>query len=359
MFLVLILTHNARKQKKISAELSAALDEAQKANDTKQNFFSKMSHDIRTPLNVVLGMTQIAQKYKNDTPRLESALDNITSEGSYLLVLINSILDVNQLEHGHVELLHDAFSPADALESCAGIMRPLADKKEQQLTVQYPATACVVVGDSGRYSQIMINIISNAIKYTPVGGHIQVTLEALPDNHFRFTCADNGIGMTEDFVAHITEDYARAEDSRVSKVQGTGLGMSVVKGFTDLMNGTLTIQSKLGEGSTFTVSLDLCYTIFRWNTDQHVDMIRACFCLNNFHSFLLTQFSQDYSYISSDLSIYRHPTVFGSQYYVILTSPCCVLQTCNIFFHLKRPPGIFLVQLADHTFIIPEGLFTI
>ncbi len=255
VFLFLLSARNARKQKQISAKLSAALDEAQKANDAKQNFFSKMSHDIRTPLNVVLGMTQIAQKYKNDTPRLENALENITSEGSYLLVLINSILDVNQLEHGHVELLHDAFSPAETLEKCAVILRPLADKKEQLLTIQYPDAACVVVGDSGRYSQIMINIISNAIKYTPVGGHIHVTLESLPGNRLRFTCTDNGIGMTEDFITHITDDYSRAEDSRVSKVQGTGLGMSVVKGFADLMNGTLTIQSKLGEGSTFTVDI--------------------------------------------------------------------------------------------------------
>ena len=114
---------------------------------------------------------------------------------------------------------------------------------------------CVVKGDVNRLRQILINIISNAIKYTDEGGHIEVKLECLPDSRYRFTCRDDGIGMTEEFVQHICEDYTRAEDSRVSKTQGTGLGMSVVKGFTDLMGGTLTIESEPGKGSVFTVEL--------------------------------------------------------------------------------------------------------
>ena len=249
--------HTNRQQHQTSLQLADALDKAQEANEAKQNFFSKMSHDIRTPLNVVLGMTQIAQKYKHDPARLENALNNITSEGHYLLELINSILDVNQLEHGHIELLHEPFDPAAALRDSATILRPLAEKKEQTFTVEVPEETLVAVGDSGRFSQIIINIVSNAVKYTPAGGKIATKLEYLPDNKCRFTCTDNGIGMTKEFVAHITEDYTRAEDSRVSKVQGTGLGMSVVKGFTDLMHGTLRIESAPGEGSTFIVEIPL------------------------------------------------------------------------------------------------------
>ena len=113
----------------------------------------------------------------------------------------------------------------------------------------------VVRGDVNRLKQILINIVSNAIKYTGVGGTIDLKLECLPGDLYRFSCADNGIGMTEDFVQHICEDYARAEDSRVSKTQGTGLGMSGVKGFTDLMGGKLSIESEEGKGSTFTVTL--------------------------------------------------------------------------------------------------------
>ena len=242
-----------RQQQTLVEELGKALEEAKEANEAKQNFFSKMSHDIRTPLNVVLGMTQIAQKYKQDTVRLENALNSITSEGNYLLVLVNSILDVNQLEHGHIELTQEAFRPERCLRDNVGILMPLVEKKEQQLTAEYIGSDRIVTGDVNRFSQIIINIISNAIKYTEVGGRIELTLESLPENHYRFTCRDNGIGMSEEFLKHISEDYVRAEDSRISKVQGTGLGMSIVKGLTDLMGGTLTIESKLGEGSAFSV----------------------------------------------------------------------------------------------------------
>lgn len=256
LFIVLYIQAqiSKRHQQKLVEELGRALDEAKEANEAKQNFFSKMSHDIRTPLNVVLGMTQIAQKYKQDMPRLESALNSITSEGNYLLVLVNSILDVNQLEHGHIELTREAFRPERCLMENAEILQPLVEKKEQTLTAEYVGPERIAYGDVNRFSQIMINIISNAIKYTEVGGKIELKMESLPEDHYRFTCKDNGIGMSKEFIQqHIYEDYVRAEDSRISKVQGTGLGMSIVKGLTDLLGGTLTIDSELGAGSTFAV----------------------------------------------------------------------------------------------------------
>ena len=166
-------------------------------------------------------------------------------------MLINSILDVNQLEHGAIELLNEPFSPSNCLYESVDILRPLAGKKEQELTVHCDRTDRVVLGDGGRLKQIIINIVSNAIKYTGEGRHIDVQFECLPDHRYRFSCKDNGIGMSEEFAQHICEDYARAEDSRVSKVQGTGLGMSVVKGFTDRMGGTLHIESELEKGSVF------------------------------------------------------------------------------------------------------------
>ncbi len=135
------------------------------------------------------------------------------------------------------------------------MLRTLAEKKEQQFTLKCDCNDRVVIGDKNRLKQILINIASNAIKYTNNGGHISLELESLPENRYRFTCTDDGIGMSAEFVQHICEDYARAEDSRVSKTQGTGLGMSVVKGFTDLMGGTLTIKSELGKGSTFIVEI--------------------------------------------------------------------------------------------------------
>lgn len=258
VLLILLYAQSVRSRKKqhrIALELEQALESAKEATESKQNFFSKMSHDIRTPLNVVLGMAQVARKYKHDPARLENALDNITTEGNYLLVLINSILDVNQLEHGVVELSEEPFNPATCFINSVEILRPLADKKEQELTVLCDRMDRVVVGDVNRLKQIIINIVSNAIKYTDAGGHINLKLECLADHKYRFICTDDGIGMSEEFIQHICEDYARAEDSRVSKTQGTGLGMSVVKGFAEKMGGTLNIQSELGKGSTFIVEI--------------------------------------------------------------------------------------------------------
>ena len=256
-FIILYLqsVNSKNKQQKITDELATALKETKQANEAKQNFFSKMSHDIRTPLNVVLGMTQIAQKYKHDINRLDSALNSITTEGNYLLSLVNSILDVNQLEYGHVELVLEPFDIVESTRDSVEILRPLADNKEQHLSITFDRDHKVVVGDANRFRQIMINIISNAIKYTNGGGTIDVHLECLENNRCRFTCSDNGIGMSQEFIEHIFEDYVRAEDSRISKIEGTGLGMSVVKGFTDLMHGTLHIESEPGKGSTFTVEI--------------------------------------------------------------------------------------------------------
>lgn len=135
------------------------------------------------------------------------------------------------------------------------MLRSLAEKKEQAFTVQCDREDTAAVGDKNRLKQILINITSNAIKYTNTGGHITLRLECLPDNRYRFTCKDDGIGMSEELIKHICEDYIRAEDSRVSKIQGTGLGMSVVKGYTDLMGGTLSIRSELGKGSEFIVEI--------------------------------------------------------------------------------------------------------
>lgn len=255
IFMYIESTKSKNKQLRISDQLSEALIDAKNANEAKADFFSKMSHDIRTPLNAVLGMTQIAIKYKDDPDKLDDALANITSEGNYLLTMINSILDMNQLEHGHMELVNKPFDPNECMRESMDILLPLAEKKEQSLTVTSNFKDHIVVGDAVRFSQIMMNIVSNGIKYTGIRGKIQVELEELPDNHYRFTCTDNGIGMEKEFVQHICEEYTRAEDSRISTSEGTGLGMAVVKGLTELMQGKLEIKSEPGKGSTFIIEI--------------------------------------------------------------------------------------------------------
>ncbi len=224
-----------KKQQLISEKLTVTLQEAKEASDAKSNFFSKMSHDIRTPLNGVIGLTQIAKKYRDDPDKLDDSLERISSEGMYLLNMINSILDINQLEHGHIELVERPFKIEDCVKQAIEISQPLAEKKKQNITFSNNFDSRLVLGDSSGYSQIVVNIISNAIKYTDDKGMIKISLEELDGNRFRFICSDNGIGMKKEYIQHICEDYSQAEDSRISSTEGTGLGMAVVKGFTDLM----------------------------------------------------------------------------------------------------------------------------
>lgn len=244
-----------RKQKQVSAQLAESLKNTRAAVKAKEEFFSKMSHDIRTPMNVVLGMAQLAQKYKQDPEKLGNALDHIENEGTLLLHMIDSILDVNQLEYSRIELSESAFSPADCLNRVRDMLLLLAEKKQQTVEIICDCPQDPVIGDENRLIRILMNLLSNAIKYTGVGGQIQLRLDMPRKGIYRFVCRDNGMGMSEEFKAHICEEYARAEDSRVSKIQGTGLGMAVVKGFTELMGGCLTIESELGVGSVFTVEL--------------------------------------------------------------------------------------------------------
>lgn len=276
IFMLMQSVISKNRQKRTAEQLSKALKEAEEANEVKSNFFSKMSHDIRTPLNAVLGMTQIAKKYEHDNDKLDNALDQILTEGNYLLTMINSILDVNQLEHGYVELNNKPFYLGECMRNSIDILYPLAEKKEQTLTMTLNFDEKIVVGDSGRFSQIVVNIVSNAIKYTGVGGKITVKLDEMPNNRYRFTCTDNGIGMTEEYVKHICEDYSRAEDSRTSATEGTGLGMAVVKGFTELMHGELSIQSEPGKGSTFIIEVP-----FGVPTKKQKEMIAETECSEN------------------------------------------------------------------------------
>ncbi len=200
---------------KIDGALLMSYTAQKLARDDTQNRFS---------VDIVSGSTLGIKMGINS--ELDDALENITTEGNYPLTMINSILDVNQLEHGHIELIHKPFNPEECMKDSMEILLPLAEKKEQRLAFS-----------------------------ADIGGKIEVTLEALPDNRYRFTCTDNGIGMTPEYLQHICEDYSRAEDSQISATEGTGLGMSVVKGFTELMRGTLQVESELGKGSTFIVEI--------------------------------------------------------------------------------------------------------
>lgn len=252
----------------INVQLRVKTREAEAANQSKSRFLSSMSHDIRTPLNAIIGMTIIADKALEADPvdkvALKDCMSSIQLSGNHLLSLINDILDITKIESGKISLHTSDFSVAETfsqvIEMCQS---PIRDKDLtfeahiQNVTHEY------VTGDSLRINQIFINILTNAIKYTESGGKVTAMLseQPIPDRpdavRCVFTVSDTGIGMTPEFVDTIFDRFTRAVDTRINTVQGTGLGMAIVKQLVDLMDGQITVQSELNVGSTFTVTVDL------------------------------------------------------------------------------------------------------
>ncbi len=245
-------------------EVERAEREAVQANRAKSEFLSNMSHDIRTPMNGIVGMTAIAMTNIDDTARVENCLRKITLSSKHLLGLINDVLDMSKIESGKLSLNMDLVSLRDTMDSLVSIVQPQIREKGQHfdIFIQEIETEEVYC-DSVRLSQILINLLSNAVKFTPEGGRVNVYLnqEALPDKegyircHFRVK--DTGIGMTKAFQDKIFDTFTREESSLVSKTEGTGLGMAITKYIVDMMGGSISIESEQGKGSEFHVILDL------------------------------------------------------------------------------------------------------
>lgn len=245
-------------------EVERAEREAVQANRAKSEFLSNMSHDIRTPMNGIVGMTAIAMTNIDDAARVEHCLRKITLSSKHLLGLINDVLDMSKIESGKLSLNMDMVSLHDTMDSLVSIVQPQIREKAQHfdIFIQEIETEEVYC-DSVRLNQILINLLSNAVKFTPEGGRVNVYLnqETLPDKegyircHFRVK--DTGIGMTKEFQDKIFDTFSREESSLVSKTEGTGLGMAITKYIVDMMGGSISIESEQGKGSEFHVILDL------------------------------------------------------------------------------------------------------
>ena len=239
--------------------LQEAYKYAQNANNAKSDFLSRMSHDIRTPLNGIIGMTAIAEASIYDPLKLKDALKKITMSGKHLLGLINNILDMSKIESGNIDINEEEFSIDEFIMDISAIIRPLVKDKNHSInftTINLEHND--VIGDTGRIGQVIINILSNAIKYTPENGKIDIIIEELPYKTGNYGCfsikvKDNGIGMTKEFQKCIFEPFSREKDSRIDKIQGTGLGMAIVKNLVMTMGGDITVKSELGKGSEFNV----------------------------------------------------------------------------------------------------------
>lgn len=260
--------NNLRKEREAEREvhnrqLAEALQAAQAASNSKTMFLSNMSHDIRTPMNAVLGFASLLAKDAENPEKVREYTKKIMASGQHLLSLINDILDVSKIESGKVVLAIEEFTLNDLVSSVDAIIRPMANAKEQTFNIEVTNIEHEYLqGDETRINQILINLLSNAVKYTPQGGNIWFRIIGLKQRssqyeHIRIEVEDDGYGMTKEYLKTIFDAFTRAENSTTNKVQGTGLGMAITKNIVELMGGTIDVFSEVNQGSLFRVDLEL------------------------------------------------------------------------------------------------------
>ena len=243
--------------------LRDALDAAEEANRAKSRFLSSMSHDIRTPMNAIMGMTAIGLSHIDEKARVQDCLDKIHTASAHLMSLVNDVLDMSRIDSGRMTISQERFSLADLTHDVAVIVRPQAEQKRQSLRFEIgEIREESLTGDPLRLRQILVNIIGNAVKYTQEGGSIRVCFGQRPAREegavwLAFLCEDNGIGMSQEFLERIFLPFERVRSSTVERIEGTGLGMSIVKNLVDAMGGQIRVESEEGAGSRFTVALPL------------------------------------------------------------------------------------------------------
>lgn len=243
--------------------IQSALDNAKAASEAKSRFLSNMSHDIRTPMNAIVGMTAIAAAHVDDHDRVIECLKKINFSSKHLINLINDVLDMSKIESGKMSLRNEPFNFAELVADSVELVYSQEDAKKLNLDVNLAILENEnVISDPLRIRQIFVNILSNAVKYTPPGGNviIEVKQESSLINGYQnyiFKCTDTGIGMEKEFLNNLFQPFERAQDTTVSKITGTGLGMAITKNVVDLLNGDIQVESNPGKGSSFTVTLPL------------------------------------------------------------------------------------------------------
>ena len=259
---VLVLSDRTNEQKG-SLMLEQALDIARSSNEAKSQFLANMSHDIRTPINAIVGMTKIARESGEASEKIAGCFDAITASSRHLLELINDVLDMSRIESGQMELQERRFDIDDVVGGVEAIIRPQAQAKSQELRIDCSKMKHKAFsGDELRISQILLNLASNAVKYTQEGGTIALVVQELAKTRpsyasVAFTITDNGMGMSPEFVERIFDPFERSEEVSIARIQGTGLGMSITKALIDAMGGIVEVDSEKGRGSSFRVTLEL------------------------------------------------------------------------------------------------------
>ena len=250
----------ANDTQELNAKLQIAAENAESANRAKSTFLFNMSHDIRTPMNAIIGYADLASRHLDDPAKLEKYMENIQVCGQNLLMLLNNVLDLARIENDKTEMEYSVSDVEKDFRNCIAMFRNQADSKGQTLTVTTQLPYPYIYADIPHLTEVCTNLVSNAVKYTGAGGTIRCGITQKPGGKEGWcdtvvTVADNGIGMSQEFQKHIFEPFERERTSTVSKVEGSGIGMGIVKKLVELMGGTVEVESKIGVGSTFTVTI--------------------------------------------------------------------------------------------------------
>lgn len=250
----------ASDTQELNAKLQVAVEKAESANHAKSTFLFNMSHDIRTPMNAIIGYADLASRHLDDPAKLKNYMENIQVCGQNLLMLLNNVLDLARIENDKTEMEYSVSDIEKDFRNCVAMFRNQADSKGQTLMVTTQLPYPYVYADIPHLTEICTNLVSNAVKYTGAGGTIRCNVTQKPGEKEGWcdtvvTVADNGIGMSQEFQKHIFEPFERERTSTVSKVEGSGIGMGIVKKLVGLMGGTVEVESRIGVGSTFTVTI--------------------------------------------------------------------------------------------------------
>ena len=257
---IVIVISDRSEERKLQNALSSSLEIAKNANAAKSNFLANMSHDIRTPMNAIVGYSTLLIKDADDKNKVIEIGKKITYSSQHLLSLINDVLDMSKIESGRTSLNSDKVDVSEVINNISEIVQVQTKSKKQSFEIKTKGNIPpYIYADKLRLTQILLNLLSNAVKYTEKNGTISLVVEGYGNNgqtcHLRFIVSDNGQGMSREFIEKIFEPFSRETNSMTNKIQGTGLGMSITKSIIDLMGGTIDIQSELGKGSVFTVDL--------------------------------------------------------------------------------------------------------
>lgn len=260
---IIIASTNINKEvvdrNKYQQQLSNALHVAEKANNAKSTFLFNVSHDMRTPLNVIKGFSDIAINNMNDKERVLDCLGKINNASEHLLHLVNDVLDMSNIESGHLEIVEEKVDLVSASEEVNSMIKYLATSKNISYVTKYDITNAEVMADISHVNQIMMNVLTNAVKYTPEGGEVTFTIEQTKQAYadrckYRFIIKDNGVGISEDYMEHMFEDFTR-EKSVSNKSEGLGLGLAITKRLVDSLQGEIEVESEVGKGTTFIITL--------------------------------------------------------------------------------------------------------